>query len=198
MKTLTYTPNLILENHRVRLEPLTLDHITALTLIATRYPDLLQYSPAAFGTEALLIEYVQRNIAFREKGLKYPWAIYDKQVGAYAGCTSYLNISQKDSRLEIGSTWLDRAYQRTGLNRACKYLLLSYAFETLEWERVELKTDSRNEQSRTAIQKIGAQYEGVLRSHTLMSDGYRRDTVYYSILKAEWFSIKTKIFSDYH
>jgi len=134
----------------------------------------------------------------RDKELKYPWAIYDKKAEAYAGCTSYLNISAVNSRLEIGSTWIGEEFQRTGLNRACKFLLLSYAFEDLGWERVELKTDSRNEQSKTAIQKIGAQYEGKLRSHTLMSDGYRRDTVYYSILKPEWPRIKSVIFSGYH
>lgn len=197
MKLFTYTPDLILENQHVRLEPLTLEHIPALTQIASRHPTLLQYSPSKFGTEASLIEYVQNNIAMRDKGLKYPWAIYDKTMDTYAGSTSYLNNSQKDGRLEIGSTWLDKAHQRTGLNRACKYLLLSYAFETLGWERVELKTDSRNTQSMTAIEKIGAQYEGKLRSHTLMSDGYRRDTVYYSILKTEWPSVKSNIFGDY-
>ena len=198
MKNLSYTPDLILQNDRVRLEPLTQEHIAPLTPLATRYPDLLQYSPPQFGTEAHLVEYVEANMALRDKELKYPWAIFDKKVDAYAGCTSLLNISAPNARLEIGSTWIGHEFQRTGLNRACKFLLLHYVFEELKWERVELKTDNRNEQSKTAIQKIGAQYEGKLRSHTVLSDGYRRDTVYYSILKAEWPRIKSVIFSGYH
>ena len=84
--------------------------------------------------------------------------------------------------------WKD--FQKTGLNRNCKYLLLKFAFDELRAERVELKTDERNTASRNAIQKIGGQIEGILRSHTLMYDGYRRNTVYYSILKNEWQGLK--------
>jgi RimJ/RimL family protein N-acetyltransferase len=101
-----------------------------------------------------------------------------------------MNISNVDSRLEIGSTWIGKEFQRTGLNRNCKYLLLNFAFDELGVERIELKTDERNTASRNAIQKIGGQFEGILRSHTLMYDGFRRNTVYYSILKKEWEKIE--------
>jgi len=138
------------------------------------------------------LEIAQENML---SGSRYAFAIYDKRIDAYAGSTSFGNISLKNSRVEIGWTWIGKAFQRTGLNRNCKYLLLSYAFEKLQCKRVELKTDSRNKQSWNAIEAIGAQHEGVLRSHTLMNDGYRRDTAYFSILDSEWPNVKTTRFS---
>lgn len=187
---------IILENERVKVEPLRPDHIPALTPVVLATPDLLQYSPPKFGTAALLETYVLNNLALREKGLKYPFAIFDKESGRYAGSTSYMNISQPDERLEIGSSWIGTAFQRTGLNRNCKFLLMQYVFETLEFERIEFKTDKRNEQSQQAIEKIGGVYEGTLRNHTRMSDGYRRDTVFYSILKKEWAGLKKTVFAS--
>jgi len=191
-----FTENIILENHRVRLEPLELKHIEYLMHIATRYPDLLKYSPPKFGTHQLLSEYIEKNIALRKNSLKYPFAIYDKEKMSFAGATSFMNISQGDKRLEIGSTWIGKSFQRTGLNHNCKFLLMQYVFEKLNFERLEFKTDKRNLQSQKAIERIGGTYEGLLRSHTLMSDGFRRDTVCYSILRNEWNEIKEKIFSD--
>jgi N-acetyltransferase len=131
-----------------------------------------------------------------QEGKKIPFVIIDKATGNLAGSTSYGNISVPDKRLEIGWTWLGKDYWGSGLNRNCKFLLLSYAFEVLQFERVELKTDVLNLRSRKAMLKIGATEEGILRSHTLMHDGRRRDTIYYSILRHEWPVIKTTIFKD--
>ena len=183
-----------LENERTKLEPLEWRHMDELLPIAIQHPDLLRYSPSQFGTEAALRKYIEAALKQRNKNIRYPFAIYDKEIGKYVGSTSYGNISNPNQRIEIGWTWLDKNRQRTGLNRNNKFLMLRYAFEHLQFERVEFKTDSRNEQSRKAIKGIGATYEGTLRSHTLMSDGYRRDTVYYGILKTEWQEIKTTIF----
>ena len=133
-------------------------------------------------------------MCIRDRHIRYPFLIFDKQQQQYAGSTSFGNISNPNARIEIGWTWIGTNFQRTGLNRANKFLMLQYAFETLGFERVELKTDGRNLQSRTAMEKIGATPEGILRSHTVMSDGYRRDTHYYSILKSEWHKIKRDIF----
>ncbi len=185
-----------LENDRVRLEPLAWKHFEFLLPICLAHPDLLQYSPPAFGSEEALKKYFENNLRLQSAGTKSPWVIYGKLSQQYKGSTSYLNISEKDKRLEIGSTWLDPATHRTGLNRACKFLLLQNAFEKLEAERVEFKTDKRNLQSQKAILALGASYEGTLRRHTTMSDGYRRDTLYYSILKAEWADIKENVFSN--
>ena len=130
-------------------------------------------------------------------GTRYTFMIVDKASGRIAGSTSFGNISEYDKRLEIGWTWLSRDYRGTGLNRHCKFLLLQYAFEELQYERVELKTDVLNMRSRKAMLKIGATEEGVLRSHTLMHDGRRRDTIYYSILRPEWEKIKYTVFGEF-
>ena len=193
---INFKKNIILENSRVRLLPLQIKHIDYVAPIVLKTPDLLKYSPPRFGTVELLAEYIAKNISLREKELKYPFIIFDKSVQEFAGCSSFMNVSLENQRLEIGSTWIGTDFQRTGLNRNCKYLLLSYAFEELGMERIELKTDARNLQSQQAIKGIGAQYEGRLRSHTLMSDGFRRDTVFFSILKAEWPRIKSSIFAE--
>ena len=192
---LDFESNIVLENSRVRMEALQEAHFEHLVPIVLDKPDLLKYSPPKFGTPELLLNYIKKNIALRPRQLKYPFAIFDKAKHAYAGSTSYMNISLENQRLEIGSTWIGKTFQRTGLNRNCKFLLMQYAFDVLEIERIEFKTDKRNLQSQKAIEGIGGQYEGLLRSHTLMSDGYRRDTVYYSVLKGEWQGIRESVFA---
>lgn len=189
--------DIILENDISLLTPLKKEHHRDLLSICINQPDLLKYSPVLFGTSEYLKQYIDQAITRRASNNWYSFVIYDKLKKQFAGSTSFLNISNHDSRLEIGATWLAKDFQRSGLNRSNKFLMLEYAFEKLNCERVELKTDDRNEQSKTAIQKIGAKYEGTLRSHTLMTDGYRRDNVYFSILKSEWPAIKSSIFKNY-
>jgi RimJ/RimL family protein N-acetyltransferase len=185
-----FEKEITLENTVALLRPLALTDIPHLLKIALEEKDLLRYSPVPIYSEKLLTEYIEKSIKERQGKTRYSFSIYDKKKNAYAGSTSFLNISNNDDRVEIGSTWIGKEFQRTGLNRNCKYLLLNFAFAELNAERVELKTDERNEASRNAIEKIGAKFEGTLRSHTLMYDGYRRNTVYYSILKDEWKNLK--------
>jgi RimJ/RimL family protein N-acetyltransferase len=109
------------------------------------------------------------------------------------GATRYLDIRSEHRGLEIGGTWYAVEHQRTGVNTECKYLLLRHAFEVLGCIRVQLKTDSLNERSQRAIERLGAVHEGVLRSHMIMPDGRRRDSVYYSILDSEWPRIKERL-----
>lgn len=191
---MNFPENLTLENDRVRLEPLSMDHLSELLSITLNYPDLLQFSPSPFGSEELLKRNIEEAITARGDKQRYPFAIFDKLTDKYVGSTSYGNISLKDQRLEIGWTWLDKASQGTGLNKQCKHLLLSHAFAKLEMQRVAFRTDVRNAQSRKAIEKIGGVYEGTLRSHTLMLDGHRRDTVCYSILREEWPTVEGRLF----
>jgi len=188
---------IVLENEVAELYPLHQSHFSALLPISINNPTLLQYSPSPFGKEEMLQQNFDIAFENRKKQEWYPFVIFDKRSQKYAGSTSFLNISNHNKRVEIGATWLGPQFQRTGLNRNCKYLLFQYAFETLQFERVELKTDSRNTQSQTAIKAIGAKLEGTLRNHTLMLDGHRRDTVYFSILKSEWPTVKQTIFKDY-
>lgn len=185
-----FEKEIMLENSLALLRPLEFSDINNLLKIATEDEQLLQYSPLPISSEKLLTQYVQKSVKERENKTRYSFTIFDKRKNSYAGSTSFMNISNVDSRLEIGSTWIGKEFQRTGLNRNCKYLLLSFAFDELGAARVELKTDERNTASRNAIQKIGGRFEGILRSHTLMYDGFRRNTVYYSILKNEWDKLK--------
>lgn len=185
-----FEKDIVLENDFVQLRPL--DHADSENLlqVATQHHDLLQFSPLPIYTEDLLKKYIDKAIESRNSKSRYAFCVFDKKQNAYAGSTSFLNIANADARLEVGATWYGKEFQRTGLNRNCKYLLLEYAFEKLHAERVEFKTDERNIASRKAIEKIGGQFEGILRSHTLLYDGFRRNTVCYSILKTEWTQMK--------
>ncbi|MBS1774293.1 MAG: GNAT family N-acetyltransferase [Bacteroidetes bacterium] len=188
-----FETDIILENEYARLTPLQLTHVPDLLPVAIQDETLIQYSPAQIHSEVLLTSYI--NNILKEKGNKtrYAFAIYDKVRNAYAGSTSYLNINQTHKRLEIGSTWIGRDFQKSQLNRNCKLLLLSYAFEQADAERVEFLTDQRNLVSQKAIEGIGARFEGILRSHITMLDGYRRNSMCYSIIKSEWPDVKENL-----
>lgn len=191
-----FDQDVILENERSRLEPLTEAHFEALLPISLNQPDLLRYSPSTFGSEEQLKGYFGSALMGRALEERYAFAIFDKQSGGYVGSTSFGSVMNEHLRIEIGWTWIGKEFQRTGLNRSNKSLMLEYAFERLEFERVEFRADSRNEQSRRAMEGIGASFEGELRSHTLMADGFRRSTVCYSILREEWPAIKQQLFAQ--
>jgi len=186
----SFDEEIILENNFALLRPINKADIDNLLAIAIKDKDLLQFSPVPVYTKSLLKEYIDKAVDNRLNKSRYTFIVFDKIQNAYAGSTAFLNVSNPDDRLEIGATWYGKEFQRTGLNRNCKYLLLQYAFDNLEAERVEFKTDERNWVSRKAIEKIGGQFEGILRRHTLMYDGFRRNTVYYSILRSEWSKLK--------
>ncbi|HLP11486.1 MAG TPA: GNAT family protein [Flavobacteriales bacterium] len=187
-------PNLILENDKVRLSPLSPDHLHELGKIAFVEKDLVQYSPSQIHNEELLRGYIETSLYDRSKGQRYSFAVYDKAQNRFAGSTSFGNIANNDSRIEIGWTWIGKEFQKTGLNRNMKFLMMQFVFEKLEFERLEFRTDERNITSRNAIEKIGGKFEGILRSHMLMPDGHRRNTCCYSILKSEWKEIKENVF----
>jgi RimJ/RimL family protein N-acetyltransferase len=136
--------------------------------------------------------------AFAEKELfrRMPFLIYDKDAKQTAGSTSFGNISFFDQRVEIGWTFLGPEFIGTGLNKQAKFALLSFAFEVMKMERVEVKTDVLNERSKSALLKVGMIPEGVLRSHMQMHSNRRRDTIYFSILKSEWPERKESFFAE--
>jgi len=185
-----FDTDIILENKFVLLKPLGLDDLTPLLPVATADPTLLQYSPKPIYTAELLTTYIQQTIALRKSQERYSFSIYYKTEGCYAGSTAFLNISNADERLEIGATWIDKKFHGSNLNRHCKFLLLEYAFDMLQFNRVAFTTDERNLRSRKAIEKIGGRYEGILREHIILYDGFRRNSACYSILKNEWHSMK--------
>jgi len=186
----SFDNDIILENAFVLLRPICNADIENLLTIATKHKDLLQFSPSPIYSKELLKAYVDKAIENRQHNIRYTFCVFDKTKNLYAGSTSFLNISNADDRLEIGATWYGKDFQGTGINKNCKYLLLEFAFDTLHAERVEFKTDERNLASRRAIEKIGGKFEGLLRRHTLLHDGFRRNTVCYSILKSEWEHLK--------
>jgi N-acetyltransferase len=188
-----FEQEIILENDRSLIRPLQIDDVENLLAAAAADKNLVQYSPFPIYTKELLQQYIEIALEERKNKLRYPFVLFDKKINAFGGTSSFMNISGKDKRLEIGHTWIGPAFQRTGFNRNNKYLMFSFVFDQLGYERLELKTDERNLQSRAAIEKIGGQFEGIFRSHMVMADGFRRNTVYYSILKNEWNEIKTRL-----
>lgn len=175
--------------------PLAMEHLPDLLLQCDGDELILQYSPAMIHSAHHLARYINKAIEGRHERHRYAFAIFDKQAREFAGCSSYMTIVDHEKRLEIGSTWLGRKFQGSGLNRNMKHLMLRYAFDTLGYERVEFMTDERNAQSRRAMEKIGCTLEGVLRSHLYLSDGYRRNSAVYSIIRAEWMEMRDSLLS---
>ena len=181
-----------LENDVVRLSLLNLENYKHLVSIGQQ-ENLVQYSPTKVDTEKDLKNYVQNALkGFNEK-TTIPFIIYDKRQDLYAGNTHYMNISWKNKVLEIGSTWIGREFQGTGLNKHMKFLMLQYAFEILKFDKVGFRADERNIQSPKAIENLGAKLEGILRKDMLMLDGFKRNTCCYGILNEEWKRIKAEI-----
>ena len=186
----------VLENDRARLEPLSEKHFQLLLPIALER-EIWEFTTANIKTEADFRKYFDTALQERKEDRSYPFAIYDKQNVCYAGCTRYANISMRDKRLEIGWTWYKPSLQRTGINKACKFLLLSFGFEKLDLNRIELKTSHLNLKSQGAMLKIGAIKEGVLRRHAISETGVVRDTVYFSFIKEDWPDVKQSIFKEF-
>lgn len=129
----------------------------------------------------------------QEKGLAIPFTVFDQSRKNILGSTRYCNIDSANKRLEIGYTWYALSYQRSAINTECKLLLLTHAFEALDCNAVEFRTDWFNQRSQKAIERLGAKRDGVLRSHMILPDGRVRDTVVYSILKHEWPGVKANL-----
>lgn len=136
---------------------------------------------------------IDRRLALQQAGSMLPFAVYHLREECVVGMTSYMNVDPQQRRVEIGGTWYAARLQRSGLNSACKMLLLSHAFETLECIAVEFRTHFFNRQSRAAIERLGAKLDGVLRHHLRDRHGVLRDTCVYSIIAPEWPSVRTNL-----
>ncbi len=182
-----------LAGRHVRLEPLAHSHVPDLTAGGTD-PDIWQYIPyPPVHEEADMRAWVDDLLARQAKGTDLPFAVVHKDLGRAIGASRYLDIQRPNRAVEIGGTWYAPEHQRTAANTEAKLLLLSHAFETLGCIRVQLKTDERNVRSQRAIERIGAVREGTLRHNVIMPDGFRRSSVYYSVLEAEWPMVKTRL-----
>jgi RimJ/RimL family protein N-acetyltransferase len=175
----------VLFGHGVVLEPLGAAHVPGL-LAAAADPLVFRWlSVPPPTTSAAMEDLVARALA--EPG-RVAWAVVVD--GQAVGSTSYLDVDLSVEGLEVGWTWYARAVWKTTVNPACKLLLLGHAFDELGAARVLLKTDALNTRSRSAILRLGAQYDGTLRHHRLRPDGSVRDSAYYSILASEWPAVR--------
>jgi N-acetyltransferase len=182
----------VLEGQHVRLVPLSPTHLADLCE-AGLDEDLWRWIPVPVRAAEDMAAYVETALKEQTSGVALPFALIEKGSGRAIGSTRYANIDRFHHRLEIGWTWIARAWQRTAVNTEMKYLLLRHAFEALGCIRVELKTDSLNTRSRQAISRIGAREEGTFRNHMITSTGRIRHTVYFSIVKEEWPEVKAKL-----
>jgi RimJ/RimL family protein N-acetyltransferase len=176
----------------VRLEPLTPDYVDTLAEIAGD-PALWTWFTTRLNEREALVAYVKDALAAQQAGSALPFVTVLLATREVIGSTRFMNISARDGRLEIGSTWLAPRHQRTVANTEAKYLMLLHAFETLGATRVELKTHALNAKSRRAIERLGAKFEGIHRKHMLQPDGTRRDTAWYSITDDEWPTVKVRL-----
>jgi RimJ/RimL family protein N-acetyltransferase len=195
----------LLQGKDIRLEPLEHRHVDGLVTASGVEPDLYRWSPVPQGkTEA--INYINSALASRDGGTAVPFAIVRIEDGVVIGSTRFWNIERWSwpighpshgrafpDACEIGYTWMARSAIRTAANTEAKFLMLTYAFEVWQVLRVCLHTDARNERSRAAIERIGGQFEGILRAHRMAADFVPRDSVCYSIIAAEWPGVKERL-----
>lgn len=181
-----------LEGAYVRLEPLTREHIPALSEVGLD-AELWRWALSQIHTPEEMREYVEEALRERDAGKTLPFATVERKSGRVVGSTRFGAIELAHRRVEIGWTWLGSAWQRTAINTEAKLLMLQHAFEILGCIRVELKTDKLNEHSRRAIVRLGATEEGTLRHHMITRTGRLRDTVYFSILASEWKAVEARL-----
>jgi len=185
---------LTLEGSVVRLEPIRREHTELFWSVAKNdLEDIFRWIPYSMKTRADFELLVEKALSEQERGESVVFTTVERSTGHTIGSTRFMNIDRANRRVEIGSTWIAKPWQRTAMNTEAKYLMLQHAFETWGCARVELKTDALNEKSRNAILRIGAKEEGTLRRHLVTWTGRVRDTVYFSILDHEWPEVKTRL-----
>jgi len=181
-----------LEGSIVRLEPLSLDHLSDLTAVAFE-GDLWRWTVVQPSDRAGLQAWIEAALASAAGGGEQPFATVDRASGRAVGSTRFMSIVPEHRRLEIGWTWIGLGFQRSGANREAKLLQLTHAFEVLGANRVEFKTDSLNEKANPALLGIGATFEGTFRNHMVMPGGRLRHSTYYSVTREEWPDVKARL-----
>ena len=199
------TENLVLQGKHVRLDPLDHRHIDGLVAASAGDATLYQWSPVPRG-KIETATYVETALAWRDAGTAVPFAIVRVADNVVIGSTRFWNLERWSwppghpshgrgvpDACEIGYTWLARSALRTAANTEAKVLMLTHAFEAWKVLRVCFHTDARNHRSRAALERIGGQFEGILRAHRMAADSIPRDSVRYSILAAEWPAVKNRL-----
>jgi RimJ/RimL family protein N-acetyltransferase len=188
-----------LEGSAVRLEPIRREHAALFWEVAkTDVEDIFRWIPYVVKTREDFQRIVDKAFQEQERGESVVFATVERRSGNVIGSTRFMNIDRANRRVEIGSTWIATAWQRTAINTEAKCLMLRHAFEVWGCVRVELKTDALNEKSRNAILRMGAKEEGILRRHVVTWTGRIRDSVYFSILDSEWPAVKARLEKRIH
>jgi RimJ/RimL family protein N-acetyltransferase len=180
-----------LHGRHARLEPLAIAHEAGL-VDAVRDGELWRLWYTSVPEPAAMRAEIERRLGLQAAGSMLPFTVFDAAERVF-GMTTYMNVDAVHRRVEIGSTWVARSAQRTPLNTECKRLLLAHAFEHLDCIAVEFRTHRLNTQSRRAIERLGAQLDGMLRSHQRARDGSLRDTAVYSITAHEWPTVRAHL-----
>lgn len=189
-----FSENYILENEWVRLEPLQPWHFDKLLLYSENEPEIWEFNSGGANGKENLEKYISNAILQRETEKEYPFIVFDKTAQMYVGSTRFYAIFIENKTIEIGYTWYGKKYQGSGINKNCKYLLLEFAFEKLNMERVAFAANSKNNRSLNAMKGIGCVIEGVLRNCSTDANGNRIDVARLSILKNEWIeNVKSKL-----
>jgi N-acetyltransferase len=182
-----FEANPVLENERVLLRPLREDDFEHLLPFSLNEPDIWKYGLITAAGKEHLRKYIGDAVKNRNDKKEYAFIVFDKKTNRYAGSTRFYDIQQSYLTTQLGFTWYGSEFQRTGLNRHCKLLLLTFVFEDWGLERLEFRAHAANERSIKAMKAIGCVLEGILRSQIPIADGSRRDSIVLSILKNEWF-----------
>ena len=183
---LDYNKKYILENDAVLIRPLELADKDLLLEYSINEPEIWRFNANGGGGKENLDKYILTAIEQHKNKREYPFIVFDKLNNKYIGSTRFYNISNEFKRLEIGSTWYGEEFQGTGVNKNCKYLLLEFAFDYLQMERVGFAANAKNERSINAMKSIGCSVEGILRHFSRDADGNVTDVITLSILKKEW------------
>ncbi|MEO8416633.1 MAG: GNAT family protein [Ginsengibacter sp.] len=187
--------NYVLEDDRVLLRPLQWEDFNFLLPFSINEQTLWKYSLVGAEGEEGLRNYMNIALTNRDAGKEYPFIVFDKRTNEYAGSTRFYDIQNDLQTVQLGYTWYGKKFQGTGLNKHCKFLLLTFAFEQIGFERFELRADNNNERSIAAMKSLGCKVDGILRSNMpTRTGGLRRDSIVLSILKDEWFGgVKEKL-----
>ena len=177
----------VLEDERVLLRAISEDDAEGLLPYSLHEPDIWQYGLITAAGEDNLRNYISSAVTNLCNRKEYPFIVFDKKANCYAGSTRFYDIQPSFLSTQLGYTWYGQAFQRSGLNRHCKLLLLTYVFEKWGLERCEFRAHAGNEKSINAMKAIGCVMEGTLRSHMPVVGGGRRDSVVLSIIREEWF-----------
>ncbi len=186
-----FGPTTLSGNH-VQLVPLALEHHDGLVL-AAQDGELWELWYTSVPPPDKMQTEIRRRLALQESGSMLPFTVVDPVKGEVVGMTTFMNIDAANHRVEIGSTWYAKRAQRTSLNTEAKLLLLAHAFETVGCVAVEFRTHFMNQQSRRAIERLGAKLDGILRNHSIAPNGTLRDTCVYSVLVSEWPAVRAHL-----